>query len=595
MRATARRMAGLVVLAVLASSCISIGGEDEPGDPGSVTVPDGCREVPAHVSSEKMTLLSALAAEFNATGPEVDGECVAITVYRTASGRGAQLLAEGWPADGSAGPEPVLWSPASAAWGAVLNERLSQAGQAPMAGDFERIMLTPLVLAMPQPMAEALGWPESDIGWADILALSKNPEGWGSVGHPEWGPFKLGKTNPNFSTSGLSATVAIYSAAAGTTEPLTLDTIARPDVVEFVRGVEAATVHYGDTTLTFLDNMLREDLAGRALTYASAVAVEEVSVIAYNRGDPADTGEASTPPNVPLVAIYPEEGTLYSDNPAFVLDAPWVDEVARQAAEEFTAFVVEDADNQARVLEFGFRPGNPSVAVGEPITRANGLDPSQPSTELQVPEPEVLAALVDSWEENRKSARVIMLLDVSGSMGEFGGDGYTKLDLAKQAVLSSLGQFKDEDEVGLWVFSTRLNGDEDWLEIVPVAPLSVNRAEIQSRTQGLLADGGTGLYDSTSAAVRTIRDTFDTTRINAVILLSDGVCDDFDDGCNIDPLLRQLSSNERDPVRVFPVAYGTEADVDALTRIAEASQARVYIASDPRTIEAVFEQVVSNF
>jgi Ca-activated chloride channel homolog len=590
-----RAKAGIVVLALTASACVSIGGSEDPADPGPIGVPDGCREVPAHVSSEKMTLLTALAEEFNATGPEVDGECVAITVYRTASGRGAQLLAEGWPTDGSVGPEPVLWSPASAAWGAVLNERLAQNGQPAMAGDFERIMLTPLVLAMPQPMAEALGWPEAAIGWTDVLELSKNPEGWGSVGHPEWGPFKLGKTNPNFSTSGLSATVAIYSAAAGTTAPLTLDTISRPDVVEFVRGVEAATVHYGDTTLTFLDNMLREDLRGRSLTYASAVAVEEVSVIAYNRGDPADTGEASTPPNVPLVAIYPEEGTLYSDNPAFILDAPWVDDIARQAAEQFTTFVVEDPDNQARVLEFGFRPGNPSVAVGEPISRANGLDPSQPATELQVPEPAVLAALVDSWEVNRKSARVIMLLDVSGSMGEFGGDGFTKLDLAKQAVLSSLDQFKAEDEVGLWAFSTRLSGDQDWIEVVPVGALSDNRAEIESRTRGLLADGGTGLYDSTSAAVTAIRDSFDTTRINAVILLSDGVCDDFDDGCNIAPLLTQLSSNERDPVRVFPVAYGDAADIDALTQIAEASQARLYIASDPRTIEAVFEQVVSNF
>ncbi|MDH4119465.1 MAG: VWA domain-containing protein [Acidimicrobiia bacterium] len=591
-----RRLTWLVALALTATACISLGDDavvDDTG--GGVNVPSGCREIPAHVSSEKVTLLTALAEEFNATSPEVDGECVAVTIYRTASGKGASLLAEGWPADGTAGPEPVLWSPASAAWGAVVNERLEATGRPAIAGDFERIMLTPLVLAMPRPMAEALGWPEADIGWADVLELSQNPDGWGAVGHPEWGPFKFGKTNPNFSTSGLSATIAIYSAATGSTAPLTLDSISSPDVVDFVRGVEAATVHYGDTTLTFLDNMLREDLRGRPLTYASAVAVEEVSVIAYNRGDPADTGEASTPPNVPLVAVYPKEGTLFSDNPAFILDADWVDDVDRAAAQQFVDFVVDDPDNQARVLEFGFRPGNPSVAIGEPITRANGLDPSQPETELQVPDPKVLASLIDSWEQNRKAARVVMLLDVSGSMADLGGDGFTKLDLAKQAVLTSLDEFKGEDEIGLWVFSTQLNGEEDWLEVVPVAPLSQNRGDIETRVRGLLADGGTGLYDSTGAAVRAVRDSFDPTKINAVILLSDGVCDDFDDGCNITPLLGQLSSNERDPVRVFPVAYGTDADVDALRQIAEASQARLYQATDPRTIEAVFEQVVSNF
>ena len=39
------------------------------------------------------------------------------------------------------------------------------------------------------------------------LLLSQDDDGWGSAGHPEWGAFKLGKTNPNFSTSGLNATV----------------------------------------------------------------------------------------------------------------------------------------------------------------------------------------------------------------------------------------------------------------------------------------------------------------------------------------------------------------------------------------------------
>ena len=66
-------------------------------------------------------------------------------------------------------------------------------------------MLTPLVIAMPKPMADALGYPETPIGWADIARLATSDEGWAAYGHPEWGAFKLGKTNPNFSTSGLSA------------------------------------------------------------------------------------------------------------------------------------------------------------------------------------------------------------------------------------------------------------------------------------------------------------------------------------------------------------------------------------------------------
>ena len=82
-------------------------------------------------------------------------------------------------------------------------------------------------------------------------------------------------------------------------------------------------MHYGDTTLTFLNNLYRADARGTALTYASAVAVEEKSVIDYNTGNPdgiLDPGEEPRPPRVPLVAIYPKEGTLFSDSPFFVLE-----------------------------------------------------------------------------------------------------------------------------------------------------------------------------------------------------------------------------------------------------------------------------------
>ena len=584
---------GLIIWAIAAGTG---GGGGEAEDSTTTAVPEDCVEVPAAVSSEKITLLTDLAASFNATEPEIDGQCVRITIYKAASGLAASQLAEGWSQEETGVPAPVLWSPASSAWGAVVNYRLSQAGRPAVANDFERIMITPLVLAMPRPMAEALGWPEAEIGWADVLALSQNLDGWGAYGHPEWGAFRLGKTNPNFSTSGLSATAAIYYAATGKTSGLTLDDIGSSQTGEFVRGVEAATVHYGDTTMTFLENMLREDLAGRPLSYASAVAIEEVSIIAYNRGDPGDVGlENPVPPNVPLVAIYPKEGTLFSDNPAYVLDAEWVTGVQRRAALDFRSFVIDNPENQARALDFGFRPGDPAVPVGDPISTANGLNPSQPKTELELPEPAVLAALVDSWESYRKTARVIIVFDVSGSMGDLGGEGYTKLDLAKQAVLASLDQFKPEDEVGLWIFSTELDGALDYLELLPPTPLSQGRAQIEQFVSGFISMNGTGLYDTTRAAVQAVRDGYDATKINAVLLLTDGMCDDYEPGCELEPLLDFLSSSERDVVRVFAVAYGADADVATLQAITDASQARLYKATDPLTIERVFQQVVSNF
>ena len=97
-----------------------------------------------------------------------------------------------------------------------------------------------------------------------------------------------------------------------------------------------------------------------------------------------DPGEEPRPPRIPLVAIYPKEGTLFSDNPFFVLDAPWVTDERDRGAKLFTDFV-QQPDNQQQVLQYNFRPGNPTVAIGAPITADNGVDPDQPQTLLQVP------------------------------------------------------------------------------------------------------------------------------------------------------------------------------------------------------------------
>jgi len=75
---------------------------------------------------------------------------------------------------------------------------------------------------------------------------------------------KASNPNPNFSTSGLNALIGEYYAATGTTSDLTAGAIADPDVVRFVKGVESSVVHYGDISITFLENLRRADEAAPA-------------------------------------------------------------------------------------------------------------------------------------------------------------------------------------------------------------------------------------------------------------------------------------------------------------------------------------------
>jgi len=73
---------------------------------------------------------------------------------------------------------------------------------------------SPLVIGMPKPMACCHGWPARPIGGRNFFTRSRST-GWSSFGHPEWAIFRLGKTNPLNSTSGLHALIAAYFAASG--------------------------------------------------------------------------------------------------------------------------------------------------------------------------------------------------------------------------------------------------------------------------------------------------------------------------------------------------------------------------------------------
>ncbi len=467
-------------------------------------------------------------------------------------------------------------------------------------------MLSPLVIAVPEPMADALGYPETPIGWEDVLELATDPEGWAAFDHPEFGPFKLGKTNPHFSTSGLSALIAQYHAATGKTSGLTVEDVRQPDVAAYAAGIESAVTHYGDTTLTFLNNLYRNDARGSAMAYASAVAVEEVSVVNYNRGNPdgvLQPGEVPEPPRVPLVSIYPKEGTLFSDNPFIVLDADWVSDDQRAAAARFEDYVQQPA-NQERVLEFGFRPGNPAVPIGAPITLDLGVDPDQPQTTLQTPAPAVLAAVLDQWDAQRKAARVILTVDVSGSMGDpvstAEGGRATKLDLAKRAAVTALDQFRDDDEVGLRIFTSGLgaDGSADWVDLVAVAPMGEVRDELRAALEGLVPLQGTPLYAAVADSYELLLDGYDDAKINAVVVLSDGQDDGYSE-VQLEDALRRLERGAEGAtsreVRVFPIGYGDDADMTTLRRLAEATDAAAYDATDARSIDRVFEAVVSNF
>ncbi len=600
-----------IVAAVIAGVLLIVGirwfttrGDDSTSGSGPTTTAtgappprDGCTRVTVAASSEKAALLQQMAQTYHSSGRTVDGKCFDVQVNSVASGTAEANLAQGWD-EALDGPAPDAWTPAASTWVSLLASDLTAKDRPTIlpAEAAKSIVSTPLVLAMPEPMARALGWPDAQIGWSDVLALAKDPQGWAAKGHPEWGRFTLGKTNPTVSTSGLAATIGTLVAATGTSSDLTEAALQRPEVQQYLKDVETAVIHYGDTTLTYLTNLQHADDSGAALGYVSAVAVEEKSVLDYNAGNPS--GNPATlgdhaPPKVPLVAVYPKEGTLYSDSRFVILDAPWSTADKQAGAQDFMEFLLLP-EQQKVFTEANFRTADHQP--GEPITSSPYLIADGVTIALNPPGPSVLRDVRALWTQVRKPARVLVVMDVSGSMASESGYGSeSKLDLAKKAATSALGQLTDTDQMGLWAFTTDLpTPDTITADLVGVGPLAQTRQPIIDAISSLTPLNGTPLYAATREAAKAMNAQKDPNSINAVVVLTDGRNEYTDN--DLDGLLRELNASaEEDGVRVFTIAYGPDADLATLQEISEASRAAAYDARNPTSIDKVFSDVLSNF
>ncbi|MDT7539740.1 MAG: Ca-activated chloride channel [Actinomycetota bacterium] len=587
---------GLIAVFAVRAATTGSSSSSDNGSKAGGDLPKGCTSINIAASSEKAALLQAIADDYAKDDGKADGKCARVVVRTKASGGATTALARGWD-EKVDGPRPDVWTPASTSWTALLRYQTTARDLPDLVGDAKppSIARTPLTIAMPKPMAQVLGWPNKPIGWGDILALAKDPQGWARYGKP-YGAFKLGKTNPNFSTSGLNATIGAYFAATQRSSDLTTKDLTDPKVVAYVKAVEQSVVHYGDTTLTFLSNLQKADDRGQGLSYVSAVTVEEKSVWDYNQGNP--TGDPKTlgrhkKPRTPLVAIYPKEGTLFSDNPFVTLKADWVTDAKRAVAADFLAYV-QSSKAQKRFTDAAFRDfeGKP----GPLVNPTEGLLPSEPKAVIGAPAPAVLAGIKDSWEKLRKRARVLLVLDVSGSMGDdVGSQGQTKLELAKKAAASAVGQLAPDDLLSLWIFSTQQDKEKPYRELVPFGTARNNLATVKAKIADLQPNGGTGLYATVRAANAFMTTSFQPGLINAIVVLTDGR-NEFPADNNIDSLTTALDPEDADrAVRVFPIAYGEDADLGELTKIADASKAAAYDASDPESIDNVLTAVLSNF
>ena len=503
--------------------------------------------------------VAAAADRWTKTSPKVDGECVKIDVTAVASPDAAAAIMQdhGTKLDGVGQADgtvqvPQVWVPDSSTW--LQRMRAVRDDVVPTAAP--SIARSPVVLAMAEPTARSLGWVDHRLTWSTVLQRMATD----SRMHP-------GIVDPVRDAVGVSTLVALAQARP------TLG--AKGDELA-VSAIKSLLFGKSDLQSALIARFPR-DTSPRTLSSGLTLApLSEQALMTYN---------ANSPP-VPLAAAYPDPAPIALDYPYTVLPR-----LAQDRSDAAEAFRQELNSPSFRDLLAQQRLRGPDGTAGTGLT----LGPSAPAASPVTPIPEsgVIAKALQLWVEIVRPARMLAVMDVSGSMNTPvpTAGGATRQQVAVAASRAGLGLFDDSWSVGLWVFSTKMDGNRDYRQLVPIGPLTKQRDAIDSALAGIAPNptGNTGLYDTVFDAYKTVLSGWDPDRVNDLVIITDGRNED-PGGLTLDQLVGKLKAinNPDQPIQVIILGIGTEVSEPELKRITATTGGEVFLAPDPSKIGDIF-------
>ncbi|MCU7722924.1 substrate-binding and VWA domain-containing protein [Actinoplanes sp. KI2] len=558
----------MAIVVVLAGSYLGYQRLSDSGCTGSV-------RLTVAATTEIATAVEQTAQSWIQNGANVNGTCIAVTVNPIQPAIMAAAVAgehrvtlNGVGTAPESVKVPDVWIPDSSTW--LL--RLKQEAPGFVPTDGKPVAQSPIVVAMPQPVAEQLGWPNKRLGWKDLLTqLTTSTQ------------LRTGVVDPNRDAAGLSGLLALGQAAGA--------------------GPQAQAVKVGALkALAQSSSALREDLLQKfphdpndIATALSAAPLSEQDVISY---------DAERPP-VPLAALYLDPSPLPLDYPYAIM--PEVD-LQKSAAATALHQQLNSAAFKNALASAGLRAPDGSVGSGfaaptsapeaSPAISSDGKS-SGGSAAAGQPGAAALSQALGSWSAITLPGRALAVFDVSGSMLKPvpTAGGATRAAVTQAAASGGLALFDDKWAVGVWLFSTDMNGTKPYREIVPISPLSSQRSKIQASISQIVPkrNGNTGLYDTLLAAYQNVQNSWQPGKVNSVLLFTDGV-NENDEGITQDTLiarLKQLNDPKR-PVRVVIIGIGPEVNRKELETIVKPTAAGgVFIAPDPAKIGEIFLEAIA--
>jgi hypothetical protein len=471
----------------------------------------------------------------------LDLQCSSIEVQTREATQAAEGLAL---SDGSLRPQ--VWVPDST----LALRRAHQLGAADVPESGASVASSPVVLAVAEDVAKGVGWPERAPTWAEVL------------GAPGVVP---GMPDPARDPVGASALLGLRESVKTATEPAGAYVALLRQFSENTLGGETELIARlpgssdpGGTAAVTAFPASENSLLRHNVEDASSPLVAVYSTAVPTLDYPFAELSGITPPQRPIVDALREA----------MLGDPGADAITKTGLRAAGGQALRDHADDPRVVPAGIRTANlpPAPAVDE---------------------------LLNQWAGINLSARVQVLLDVSGSMNaQVPGTGLNRMQLTTQATAKALHLFKPATQLRILAFSTRLDGDKDYREILPMAPVAQHLAGgALDRLNQLkaTANGGTGLYDSILDTYRTARREWEPGRLNLVIVMTDGRNED-PRGISRADLLAELAKlqDPRRPIPLIGVGVGPDADKAELDQLTKATGGQAFVAPDPAKITDVF-------
>ena len=252
----------------------------------------------------------------------------------------------------------------------------------------------------------------------------------------------------------------------------------------------------------------------------------------------------------------PKELKDLLDYKAIILENVYIDELPEEFVENLEEYVKEYGGG------FGACGGEDSYMLGgyndTPVETVLPVNMELRGT-LQIP-----------------STAIVMVVDHSGSMSTYAGNGATYLDVAVEAAKRGVDNLRNSDEVGVLAFDDRFIWSH---RLSDASDKEAIKDDIETITDG----GGTVIKPALEEARQALNNS--DAEVRHIILLTDGMGETYDFSDVTDKI-------NRDGITLSTVAVGAGADTQLCEKLAKDCGGRYYFADADTDIPRIFAQEV---